>query len=90
MREVKEELGLKLDSADGRLIKSECREDFRDFYDVWLFRSNVNLSELEFQKDEVVLAKWMTASEISTLFKNDQLVNTLDYYDEVFEANRAK
>ena len=38
VREVREELGIVLRPGEGRLIYRTRRDEFRDFYDVWLFR----------------------------------------------------
>ena len=78
VREVKEELGIEISESDGVFIGSTLRyyEGCPDILDVWLFKSNVEISEVEFQKEEVNDAKWASIEEIKKLYK-----------EKKFEAN---
>ena len=78
VREVKEELGIDILESEGAFIGSTLRyyEGCPDILDIWLFKSNVLISEVEFQKEEVNDAKWATIEEIKKLYK-----------EKKFEAN---
>lgn len=86
VREVSEELGIALDPAEGRMIKSTCDQRRHEFYDVWLFRANADIRNLTLQAEEVVDARWMTPQEIAALQQRGELHPKLDYYREVFAS----
>ena len=55
LKEVKEELGITLDPKNGELFKRYKRvfdNGSGDFVDVWVFRQNVQLSDVIFQEGE--------------------------------------
>lgn len=90
IREAKEEVGIDLSDDDGKLVFSKIRKTidgkkFNDILDVWLFEYNdeVNLSEAT--TDEVAQIKWMTCQEIQSLYKSQQLVQTLGYFFDMDE-----
>jgi 8-oxo-dGTP diphosphatase len=85
LREVKEEIGIKLSEDNGKLIKSERRDNFNDFYDVWLFNQDFDVTDTILQENEVNDVKWVTQSELDTMFDNDSLVPTLSYYKTLFK-----
>lgn len=95
LREVKEEVGLDLQPEAGKLlftkirgtdVKYECKE-FNDIMDVWLFEYDGDLHLEDAATDEVADCKWMTVSEIRKLYENKKLVQTLDYFFCVMEAD---
>ncbi len=51
VREVREELGIRLDSSKGRLIKSVRNDAMHEFYDVWLFQRDVEIKDLNLQSE---------------------------------------
>ena len=84
IREVKEELGILLDSGTGKLIYQTRRDAQQDFYDVWLFRFDIPIDNLVFQRNEVIAAKWLNKNEIVSLqqeLKLHPLINYLKYLD---------
>lgn len=83
IREVKEELGIDLDVNSGRLVYSRRRDALQDFYDVWIFPSQVELSDVTLQKEEVIDVKWMTLEEIKTMEEKHQLHPLLNYYNNI-------
>lgn len=88
IREVKEEVGLDLKQEDGKLLFSQIRgcdvkykgKKFNDIVDVWLFSYDGEVNLKNATEDEVADRKWMTASEIRTLYEEKKLVPTLDYF----------
>ena len=84
IREVYEELGIKLDRNNAYFIKSQKRERFKDFFDSWLFVIDKD-TKITFQETEVINAKWFTIKELDD-FKNDnKLVKSSRYYKEVYD-----
>lgn len=93
LREVEEEIGVRLDPSAGRMLKRVVRDEregkvFRDILDVYLFRYDGQPSlELATTK-EVESVSWMTADQIKKLSDEGKLVNTLEYFfDDVACAN---
>ena len=84
IREVREELGLTFRPEDARLIHTEVREAYRDFYDAWLIESDSEPSDWTLQSTEVIDARWMKPEEIVRMFESKQIIKTLYYYDKVF------
>jgi 8-oxo-dGTP diphosphatase len=85
IREVKEEIGIKLSEDNSKLEKSERRDYFSDFYDVWVFNQDFDVKDTIPQEGEVTEIKWVTKSELDHMFNNDNLVPTLNYYKSIFE-----
>ena len=87
LREVKEEIGIKLNHENGkRLIRLKRQhEDSPDFVDVWLFNENADLARLTFQPDEVNDAKWASAEEILAMIEKNEFVDVFTYLDELFK-----
>lgn len=83
VREVREELGIVLAPEEGRLVYRTRRDDFQDFYDVWLFRRDAPLSSLVLQPEEVTAARWASREEIRQLRAAGELHPLLDYIDGV-------
>lgn len=80
IREVKEEIGIHLDRKNGKLLKSECRDHYNDFYDVWQFEQEFDITETTLQTDEVIDIKWVTFSELENMYQSDLIVSTLSYF----------
>ncbi|TKC19274.1 NUDIX hydrolase [Robertmurraya kyonggiensis] len=84
IREIREEIGIKLNRSNGKLIKSERRDIFNDFYDVWLFKQDFEIEETLLQKDEVCDIKWVTKSELDIMYNSNFIVPTLNYFKYIF------
>ncbi|MBB6453209.1 8-oxo-dGTP pyrophosphatase MutT (NUDIX family) [Salirhabdus euzebyi] len=86
IREVKEEIGIHLLESNGTLLTSERRDEFNDFYDVWLFNQSFNLEDTILQMDEVSDIKWVTQSELMLIYHANLLVPTLHYFPILFKT----
>ena len=85
IREVREEVGIKLLPAQGNLLFSQVRKvidgkKFNDILDVWLFSYDGEASLQEATTDEVADAQWMTIPEIQEFYDAGKLVDTLKYF----------
>lgn len=86
IREVKEELGICLNAFGAVQIYKTRRDDMRDFYEAWLFRSNVEIKSLKLQETEVVDAKWVPFQELKAMYiagRVHPFLNYLDILDKV-------
>lgn len=91
VREVKEEVGIELNPAKGKLVFSKIRNEydgmkFRDILDIWLFEYDGDIDLSNATTDEVNDAKWITAEDIQKLYDSGKLVKTLDYFFCALEA----
>ena len=81
IREAEEEVGVKLDPAQGKLISSTRRDGhFQDFREVWRFSYDGEINLADATTAEVADARWMTVEEIRTLYDIGELVHTLGYF----------
>jgi 8-oxo-dGTP diphosphatase len=87
LREVKEEIGIELNPANGRCLFRLKRqhEDSPDFVDVWLFNENIDLKEIILQPDEVNEARWASPKEILLMIEKGEFVDVFTYLDKLFK-----
>lgn len=73
-RELKEELGIQVDTDNAILIGTTNRyfAGCPDIFDVWLFQADVPIEELTLQKEEVCNVKWASAEEIEKLIQENK------------------
>ncbi len=64
-RELGEELGIKVNPEDLRLVKRIKRKN--SFIDMWTVRANVRVPELQLQKSEVAEAKWVNKATLMNM-----------------------
>ncbi len=87
LREVFEEVGVRLEPESGTLVFSHIRDvvnsvRFGDIMDVWLFNCDDEANLIDATTDEVAQTKWATVDEIKELFDTGKFVNTLQYFFE--------
>ena len=85
LREAKEELGIDLDPAKGRLMYEHKRDKSRAFRDVWLFRQDIDIANVVFQQGETCDAKWASADEILSMIADGTFVPAADYAEQLFK-----
>ena len=73
IREIKEELGIDLSSVKGTLYKEYCEHPF--FYDIWLFKLDIEIDQLKFLDAEVIEAKWASIENIIQMEKEHKMIN---------------
>lgn len=83
LKETQEEIGVCLDPANGQLFKSYARPHTSDngnaFFDIWLFRQDINISSVKLQPEEVCDAKWASKQEIIELINHDLFFPAEEY-----------
>ena len=90
-KETREEIGILLDPEKGTLFGSYVKPHTNDFgsafYDVWLFRQEVDLSAIVFEPTETCDAKWANKQEILRLIDSGCFFPTEEYpyLNELFD-----
>ena len=85
LREVREEVGVALDPARGKVVFTKVRgkidgRRFNDILDIWLFAWDGPIALENATTDEVAQAGWMTRAEIEARFAGGDMVETLGYF----------
>ncbi|MDR0272182.1 MAG: histidine phosphatase family protein [Clostridiales bacterium] len=76
VKEVKEETGLTLQPENGKIIVTGKLKNV--FFDVWLFKQDIDLKDIVLQEGETTGAKLVSFSEIETMITENQFVY-IDY-----------
>lgn len=84
VREVREELGIILNQSKAKMIYHTRREETQDFYDVWLFHADVDISEIDMQETEVVGVQWVNRNVLIDMLHSGKLHPMIDYIEEMF------
>jgi 8-oxo-dGTP diphosphatase len=84
MREVREELGIMLNPFKAEMIYHTRREMVQDFYDVWLFHADIDISEIKVQETEVVGVQWVNREVLFDMLHSGKLHPLIDYIEEIF------
>ncbi len=82
IREIEEEIGIVVSKLSAKLIKTQRRDEENDFYDVWLFKENIDINKVILQKEEVIDIKWIDRSEFKNLLEQGEIINYLHYFKE--------
>ncbi|MFB0919487.1 MAG: NUDIX domain-containing protein [Oscillospiraceae bacterium] len=84
VRELGEELGIKVDESELRLIHS-CRCTNK-FVDTYLLVKNLELADLSLQKEEVTEAKLVTFDELEKIAADGRLAISSGRFEEYKDA----
>ena len=88
IRELKEELGIEFSKKEAIFLKGIRRDKILpDFKDLWLFRKDIDEREITFPDGEAIDAKWVTIDEFIKMYKNKEIVSTVDF--GIDEYNKA-
>ena len=82
LREVSEELGVKPDMKNAKLIFTKIRQD--KITDVWVIRQDFSIENCKLQKEEVSDVKWVSKEEIKSLLEKKRFINYM-YIDNLFQ-----
>ncbi|MCG8571568.1 MAG: NUDIX domain-containing protein [Spirochaetes bacterium] len=83
LREVNEEIGIKINIKNGKCIHSYISDD--TIYDVWIFEENIDLKSVKLQENEVIDIKYVNQTELIAMFAGNQIVPTLSFICDYFE-----
>ena len=88
IRELREELGIEFSKKEAIFLKGIRRDKILpDFKDLWLFRKDIDEREITFPDGEAIDAKWVTIDEFIKMYKNKEIVSTVDF--GIDEYNKA-
>jgi len=92
LREVEEEIGIKLNKEDCKNIHRILRynngiyqHNWNMIVDIFLVNKNIDIKETKLQKEEVIDIKWVNEKEFIEMFQNNEVVEQLDYGLELLE-----
>ena len=83
IREVKEELNIDVYEENSVFIGKTLRyyENCPDILYVYVFKTNIDISEVKIQEEEVNDVKWASKEEILELYKNNKFSANAFFYD---------
>jgi len=90
LKETNEEIGVVLDPKNGQLFKQYMLPHTNDkggaFYDVWLFRQEVDIASVVLQPDETCDARWASKEQIRQMIDEGIFISeeAYPYIDELF------
>lgn len=86
-RETKEEIGIDIDINKLKLIwEIKKADDWNALNDVWLLEQDFEISDLTYQKTEVVDAKWVSFEELDNMIKKNEIAeNIIEAYAKLKE-----
>lgn len=80
IREVKEEVGVEFKEEDAVFLKTLERSCVPpDFKDIWIFRKDINDSEITLPDGEAVAFKWVSIDEFEEMFNAGEIVPSVDF-----------
>lgn len=83
-REVMEELGIDLSTDTGIQIVNTRRDTHHDFYEVWLYKKDISLDEIQIDGVEVIDVKWVSLSMLEKMISNHELMPTLTGFPDLY------
>ena len=83
-REVYEELGIDLSHDKGIRMLDVRRDSHHDFYEVWLYRKDIDLSDVVIDGEEVINVKWVKIDELLQMMQKNQLMPTLSNFPDLY------
>ena len=84
-REIQEELGIDISGEKGICMVNERRDEHHDFYEVWLFRKDINISEVTIDGEEVIDVKWVSIDEFNDMLVKNELMPTLSNFPMLYK-----
>lgn len=81
-RELSEEIGLKVDKSELKLVKTivDKKPNLNFFRDIYILRKDISLSELKFLDGEVIDAEYVTMEEFKNMINNGEVKKKLEYF----------
>lgn len=88
IREVSEELGLKLNKNEIKLFDNQRRDWYHDFYFAYyVIKDKDIINKIKFTDGEAIDKKWVTRREFNELYNKEEIVNNLYYIKEFDNLN---
>lgn len=83
VREIYEELGIKLDKDKAIYLKTA--KNAHRFKEIYLFEKDVSIDDIKFADGEVIAAKWVNIEEFMKMFDSGEIVSNVDFDDKDYE-----
>jgi len=88
LREMKEELGIEVDynCNNGKIVAQDTFEEPHGWLaDIWIFNIDEDIENLEFQKEEVINARWSTKEEVISMINKGEFFKGNVFVEHVFD-----
>lgn len=79
VREIHEELGIKVDTNKLIYFKTVINDNKHNIKDIYLYKDNIGINDLEFSDNEVSAAKYVTIEEYMSMFNAGDIVYNVDF-----------
>lgn len=87
LREVEEEIGIKL-KTEGELIDTVVLKEY--IGDLYLFKEDIDIKETKLEKDEVINIKWVTIKEFNAMKESGEIAEPILWNTEKLKAKIEK
>ena len=77
VREIFEELGIELNEEDAIYFNSIKRK--HSFKEIYLFKKDLDISELRFADGEAIAGKWVDIDEFMDMFNSGEIVENVNF-----------
>ena len=84
-REIREELGIELDSDKIKFFKTVIKDDKHNIKDIYLYRDEVDIDSLAIPTEEVSMAKYVSINEYMDMFNVGDIVYNVDFDEEDYK-----
>lgn len=74
MTEINEEIGLKVNKDELKLVYSGRDDNDKVFFDLYYMKKDFSIDSLILQEEEVEFVKWMTIDEINHFISTDEFL----------------
>ena len=87
IRELNEEIGINVNQSEIKLIKEivEERADVSFFRDIYLIKKDIDLEDIKYKDGEVVSAKYATIDEFKLMLSNNETLEYLEYFIDLYK-----
>lgn len=83
MREVEEEIGIKLEKDDFIFLKSLIVK--QSILDVWLVKKDIDIKDIKLRENETIDVKYVSFDKFKKMLKNNEIIQNLSYFIEIYE-----
>ena len=83
IREIDEELGIKLKKEDAIYLKT-AKSSYK-FKEEYLFKVDIDIKDIKFNDNEAVDAKWVTIDEFMDMFHKGEIADNVDFDEDDYK-----
>lgn len=86
IRELEEEIGIFINKEELQLVKTiiDLKQNRNCFRDIYVLKKDIKLTELKFNDNAVVNAKYVTIEEFKAMIKNGEAISWLSFFGELY------